>query len=484
MRGIQRRFGSVQALRGADLSCEAGEIHALLGENGAGKSTLMHVLFGMLRADAGTVAVAGREVRFRSPADAMAAGLGMVHQHFTQVPAMTVAENVWLGRRGLRYAHATARALVSRVGETSGFTLDPDALVGDLPVELRQRLEIVKALARDVSVLILDEPTASLAPREVEELFAALRRLADAGVAVVLITHKLREVAALADRVTVLRRGETVLAGAAGGTLDAAGLARAMIGEGAEERDLVTAMEQAEWRGTVVGADRALRVEHLTVRAEGGRRAVDDVSFDLCAGEIVGIAAVEGNGQRELLRAVAGLLPYEGEIAPAGSSPVGFVPEDRQSEALVLDLSLEENLTLGAVGGWWMDQALTRKAATDLIAEYDIQVAPGGGPVRALSGGNQQKVVLARELSRRPALLVAENPTRGLDVHATAEVHARLVAAARTDGTAVLFHSTDLDEVIAVADRVAVMADGRWIEIPSPASREEVGARMLGSVAA
>mgnify|MGYP001605860916 CR=1 FL=1 len=493
MRGISRRFGSVQALRGADFSGAAGEIHALLGENGAGKSTLMHILFGLVPADEGTVEVAGRAARFRSPAEAMAAGLGMVHQHFTQVPAMTVAENVWLGRRGLRYDREAASSLVRRVSQATGLAIDPDATAGDLPVGLRQRLEIVKALAREVRVLILDEPTAALAPGEIAELFGALRRLADSGVAVVLITHKLREVAAIADRVTVLRRGETVVSGEEAGRWDAAALARAMIGESAAQREMEEAMEEGS-RGREVrdvregregreGGERlALEVRNLCVGSSGGRRVVDGVSFGVARGEIVGIAAVEGNGQRELMRAVAGLVPREGALTIGGSGTIGFVPEDRQGEALILEFSVAENLALGAAGGWWVDRARDLAAADEAIGAFDIQ-GLAGGRVRTLSGGNQQKVVLARELSRRPALLVAENPTRGLDVRATAEVHARILRAARQEGAGVLFHSTDLDEVLALADRVAVMVEGRWIELPRTATREEVGARMLGGAA-
>ena len=341
MRGISRRFGSVQALRGADFSGAAGEIHALLGENGAGKSTLMHILFGLVPADEGTVEVAGRAARFRSPAEAMAAGLGMVHQHFTQVPAMTVAENVWLGRRGLRYDREAASSLVRRVSQATGLAIDPDATAGDLPVGLRQRLEIVKALAREVRVLILDEPTAALAPGEIAELFGALRRLADSGVAVVLITHKLREVAAIADRVTVLRRGETVVSGEEAGRRDATALARAMIGESAAQREMDEAMEEGS-RGREVREVRergewlALEVRNLCVGSSGGRKVVDGVSFGVARGEIVGIAAVEGNGQRELMRAVAGLVPREGAVTIGGSGTIGFVPEDRQGEALIL----------------------------------------------------------------------------------------------------------------------------------------------------
>ncbi len=481
MRGIGRRFGSVQALRGADFSCAAGEVHALLGENGAGKSTLMRVLFGMLRPDAGVVELDGRPVRFRSPREAMDAGLGMVHQHFTQVPVLTVAEHVWLGRRGLRYDPAAARRAVRSLGEATGLALDPDERAGDLPVALRQRLEIVKALARDVRVLILDEPTAALAPREVDALGAALRRMAVGGVAVVLITHRLREVAAVADRVTVLRAGATVLSGPAA-SYDADALVAAMVG--GADADAVRVLTAARRAAAVpASAARVLRVERLVVRRPRVERlAVRAVSFTVRAGEIVGIAAVEGNGERELLRAVAGLEPYDGTVEVAGGGAVGFIPEDRQDEGLVLDLSVEENLALGGAGSFWIGRGAWATRAAEAVARYDIRGVSPGGPVRGLSGGNQQRLVIARELARRPALLVAENPTRGLDVQATAAMHRRLVAAAREDGLGVLFHSSDLDEVLALADRVVVMVDGTWREVAAgERTREGVGVLMLGA---
>ncbi len=481
MRGVSRRFGSVQALRGADFACAGGEVHALLGENGAGKSTLMRVLFGMLRPDAGAIELAGRPVRFRSPREALDAGLGMVHQHFTQVPVLTVAENVWLGRPGVRYDAARARRAVAAVGDATGLVLDPDALAGDLPVALRQRLEIVKALARDVRVLILDEPTAVLAPREVEGLCAALRRLAQRGVAVVLITHKLREVAAVADRVTVLREGATVLTGPSS-AFDTRALVTAMVGT--EDGDATRVLTEVAGAASSSSASAAvLRVERLVVhRPLVDRLAVRGVSFGIAAGEIVGIAAVEGNGERELLRAVAGFEAFEGAVTVAGGGAVGFIPEDRQEEGLVLDLPFAENLMLGAPPRFWIVRRAWDAASEAVIRRYDIRGAAPRRPVRLLSGGNQQRLVIARELARHPALLVAENPTRGLDVRATAAMHRRLLGAARDDGLGVLFHSTDIDEVLALADRVAVMVDGVWREVdPAERTRERVGALMLGA---
>jgi ABC-type uncharacterized transport system ATPase subunit len=479
MRGITKWFGSVQALRGAEFAMGPGGIHALLGENGAGKSTLMRVLFGLERPDAGTVQLGDREVRLRSPRDAMDAGIGMVHQHFMQVPAMSVAENVALGMPGARYDPRAAADRVRRVCDATGLQLDPAARVADLPVGLRQRLEIVKAMARDARVLILDEPTGALAPREVDDLFAALRRLADRGVTVALITHKLREVAVVADTVTVLRRGETVLRRAAAGCRPAA-LAGAMVGQGAGSRELAEALEQ-RLSGDVVGA-RAVVLEVADLVVAGrGVPAVNGVTLTVHAGEVVGIAGVEGNGQRELLRAIAGVLPHTGGITIHDAGPVGFVPEDRQREGLILDFTIADNLALGAAQRFWLDRRVLDGGAAIAIEEYDIR-APGAREVVArLSGGNQQKVVLARVLSRRPALIVAENPTRGLDLRATADVHERLLRAARQWGAAVLVYSTDLDEVLTLADRVAVMAGGRWAWVPeAERTRERVGALMLG----
>ncbi len=455
MRGITRRFGSAVALRGADFACEAGEIHALLGENGAGKTTLIHVLFGMLEPDEGSVAIGGQPVRLRSPRDAMALGLGMVHQHFSQVPDLTVAENVWLGRPGWKFDRAAARAAVQKAGELSGLNLDPDVRAAQLSVGLKQRLEILKALSRDVRVLILDEPTATLVPSEVADLFAALRKLRAAGVAVILITHKLAEVLDIADRVTVLRSGTRVLAAPAAG-LDATALARAMIGEAAPEAEVAEATARRELAAASRGAI-ALEAEPLGA---------------IVGGEIVGIAAVEGNGQRELLRSLAGLVPRKVPVRAAG--PIAFIPEDRQLEGLVLDFTVSENLRLGG---------LAPRDVPELLERFDIRPADPAAKARELSGGNQQKVVLARELSRRPAVLVTENPTRGLDIHAAAQVHAELRRAA-AEGSAVLLYSSDLDEVLTISDRVAVMVRGTWRWVrDDERSRERVGALMLGAAA-
>ena len=470
MHGIAKRFGSVQALRGVDFACAPGEVQALLGENGAGKSTLMHVLFGLVTPDAGTVVVGGREVTLRSPRDAIAHGLGMVHQHFTQVPRLSVAENVWLGRSGVRYDRAAARAAVRRVGEATGLVLDPEAPAGGLPVGLRQRLEIVKALARDVRVLILDEPTAALTPGEVEQLLAALRRLRGQGLAIVLITHKLREVAALADRVTVLRRGEVALSGPASAH-DADALAAAMIGPGAGaalRRDVV---QERAAGPAVAGAGVVVAVRDLGVRGPAGRAAVRGVSFDIARGEVVGLAAVEGNGQRELLRAIAGLLPYTGTVSAKGD--VGFVPEDRHREGLLPDFDVAENLLLGAPQPFVLDRRHLEHVAATTVEEFGIAGDPRQ-PVRTLSGGNQQKVVLAKWIFRRARVLLFDEPTRGIDVAAKAEVFALMDELVR-NGAAILMVSSELSELLQVADRILVMRAGRIVkELPRATTPEEI----------
>ena len=444
MLGISRRFGSVQALHGADFTLAQGEIHALLGENGAGKSTLMSVLYGLVHPDSGSIEIHGAPVRLTSPRDALRHGVGMVQQHQALVDRMSVAENLWLARPGWRTDLEAAARLVVKLGEETGLTLDPAARAGSLPIGLRQRLEILKALSRDVKVLVLDEPASSLSPPETEALFASLRLLRSRGVSIVLVTHKLQDVAALADRVTVLRQGRQVFTGPA--STPAGQLAESMIGR-ASGRESVPARHE---RDRVV----------LTVAEPG-------VSFVVHAGEIVGIAAVEGNGQRQLLRRIAG--------------QAAFIPEDRQREGLVLDLSVEENLALAARGRFWMDRVALRQHAAEALQSYSIGAAGPAALLRELSGGNQQKVVLARVLAGKPALLIAENPTRGLDIHATAEIHDRLRRAA-ADGCAILFYSTDLDEVLELAHRIGVMNGGRWRDVSeTERAREKVGAMMTGT---
>ena len=478
LEGIEKRYGPVHALRGADFTLRSGEVHALLGENGAGKTTLMRIAYGLVRPDAGVIRV-GEVVRASlTPREARRLGIGMVHQHFTGIPALTVAENValataWPVRPG------GLRERVRLASERFGLPLDPDARTGRLSVGLKQRLEIVKALAADARILLLDEPTAVLAPAEVAELLGVIRRFTAEGGAAVLITHKLDEALAAADRVTVLRRGSVVLHAERSG-VDAARLAAAMIGEEPVPRSGPVPSNRA------TDAEVAIRAEALEVAREGGYGlALRRGSLEAYAGEIVGIAAVEGNGQRELLRAVAGRMhPLRGRLQV--SKPVAFIPEDRTSEGLIPELTLTENVVLGSatddpwMRGGWIDWAGAEAHTAELLRAYEV-VAPGPrARAGSLSGGNQQKLVIARELSRRPRVVVAENPTRGLDLRATAAVHERLRSAADA-GATVLVHSSDLDEVLELADRVLVVSRGVVSEPRSgpAAGREEIGAMML-----
>ena len=464
LRGIRKSFGPVRAVRGADFSLAAGEVHALVGENGAGKSTLMHIAGGMVPPDAGTIHVDGREVRLHSPRDARELGIGMVHQHFTSIAGLTVGENLAL---------AAGRLDPSRDSGGTGWTaggvgarlmagLPPNALVSGLSVAQRQRLEILKALATGARILLLDEPTALLTPAEVEELHGLIREFAGSGGAVALITHKLREVLGTSDRVTVLRRGIVTLRGATAEQTEQS-LAQAMIG--------VEGVASSDERG----GEQRDPLAALGVTVEIGE-------IELRAGELVGVAAVEGNGHRELLRAIAGLGELPG-VRVTGA--VALVPEDRTAEGLIGELSLAENLVLGLgtdprwARGTRLDWSAARQRTTELIETFAI-VAPGpDARAGTLSGGNQQKLLLARALERQPAVLVMENPTRGLDVRTTEEMHRRLRAAASA-GVMVIVHSTDLDEVLALADRVLVVHRRRVAEAPRGADRRLVGEMMLG----
>ncbi len=479
--GIHKRFGSVHALRGVDFVLRPGEVHALLGENGAGKSTLMHVAYGLARADAGEVRVGGVARRVSTPRVARSLGIGMVHQHFTSVPALTVAENVALAA-GWPVVPLEIREGTRRLTERMGMALDPDQRAGRLSVSLKQRLEIVKALATDATILLLDEPTAVLAPAEAEDLLRMVRDFARSGGSAVLITHKLDEALETADRVTVLRQGAVTFSGPVmGQTLDS--LAAAMIGGDA---GVPLTQKTAARRSDRRGSREAVRFDSLEVSRESGYGiALRQATLSIRAGEVVGIAAVEGNGQRELLRAVAGrIVPLRGKLQVL--QPVGFIPEDRTSEGLIPGFTLTENVVLGmgGDGAWVRGKRIAWREAeartAELLAEYEI-AAPGPNTrAAALSGGNQQKLVVARELSRIPAVIVAENPTRGLDISAAAAIHAKLRSAAAS-GAAVLFHSADLDEVLYLADRVLVVRRGVISEAPPGASRAEIGAMMLRS---
>lgn len=493
---ITKRFRGVVALDGASIAVRAGTVHALLGENGAGKTTLMRVAYGMLRPNGGQVLIDGVATRLRSSADAIRAGIGMVHQHYALVPAMTVAENVALGGRGRYSARASAERVRTLAHET-GLALDPDARVDDLSVEAQQRVEIVKALARDVSTLILDEPTAVLAPATAATLLAWLRQFADGGHAVVLITHKLREALGIADDITVLRHGRTVLSTPARSTSED-DLASAMLGSGGVRTATEPPAQPSEgWAGLATGQRAETGEDHLTSVSRGGivvsaenlsvidatgTLRISDASFTVSSGEIVGIAAVEAQGQHELLRALARRLPIAGGrlLAP---DDVGFIPEDRQRDGLILDFPLFENIALRDVGvrhGRMPWKTIRERTLGDL-ADYDIRAASDATRVGTLSGGNQQKVVLARELSRRDhgdvVALVTENPTRGLDIQATAGVHLRL-RAARNNGMAIVLYASDLDEVLSLADRVLVVASGTVREVAG--DRETIGRAMLG----
>ena len=471
---ISKRFGPVLALDGVDFEVAAGEVHALLGENGAGKSTLMHAAYGLVAPDAGAIAVDGQPAAIHSPRDARRFGIGMVHQHFTSVPAFTVAENVALTAGWPARPEENARQ-VTELAARLGLSLDPKAVTESLPVALRQRLEIVKALAPGARVLLLDEPTAVLTPAEVDDLLGTIRQFARDGGAVVLITHKLREALAVADRITVLRAGRVSLSGPAAGQT-AASLATAMIGavEGPRAR-----VEAARRAGIDAGSV-ALRLIAVTQPP-----ALQPTSLTIRRGELVGVAAVEGNGERELLRIAAGVLrPAGGTVERAGDA--ALIPGDRTTEALLHDFTLTENAALGlADRPGWSEHGLMRWGAArdrtaDLLRSHDIRAAGPDAKARTLSGGNQQKLVVARALARDPALVVAEEPTRGLDVRAAAGVHDQLRAAAEA-GAAVLFHSSDLDEVLELATRVVVMTEGWMVEMGPGASREEVGPVMVGS---
>jgi general nucleoside transport system ATP-binding protein len=476
MRGVSKRFGGVAALDGADLVVRAGTVHALLGENGAGKTTLMRIAFGLVRPDAGSIAIAGVVQPVRSVAEAIAAGIGMVHQHYTLVPAMTVADNVALGLGG-RYDVRAVSDRVRSIGSETGLTLDPGASVAGLSIEAQQRLEIIKALARDTRLLILDEPTAVLAPASAAELLHWLRAFATGDRAVVLITHKLREAVSVADDVTVLRRGRTVLAVPAAGVTESA-LADAMLGTEARTtpRGAVGAPSGHRDAPSIGGA--VITATDVTINDPAGATKLAGVSFVVHAGEIVGIAGVEGQGQHELLRAVAGRMSVASGTLVAPRE-VGFVPEDRQRDALVLEFPLYENVALRGAGArrgrvaWRRIREETRR----LLAAFDVRATDDTVQAATLSGGNQQKLVLGRELTAGPAALVVENPSRGLDIQATAAIHERLVDA-RNRGCAVMFYASDVDEVLSLADRVLVVAQGTIREVAR--DRDAAGRAMLG----
>jgi ABC-type uncharacterized transport system ATPase subunit len=492
LRGITKRFGSLVANDHIDLTVEAGEIHSLLGENGAGKSTLMNVLYGLYQADEGEVLLDGEVQHFAGPGDAMAAGIGMVHQHFMLIPVFTVAENVMLGHEATRAGGlldlAAARAKVKEISDRFGFHVDPDALVDDLPVGVQQRVEIIKALSRDARVIVFDEPTAVLTPQETDELMGIMRQLKESGTSIVFITHKLREVREVADRITVIRLGKVV--GEASPTASNAELASLMVGRAVE---LTVHKEEAQL------GDPALVVEGLTVIDQIGQLVVNDVSFAVRRGEILAVAGVQGNGQTELTEALLGLQPrVRGSITLDGrdltsasvrqrlDAGIGFVPEDRTEDGLVGEFTIAENLMLDRSGGapfvraGNIQRGVLEEFARQKVKEFDVRTQGIDSKARQLSGGNQQKVVLARELSRDLRLLVAAQPTRGVDVGSIEFIHKEIVEA-RDTGVPVVVVSTELDEVTALADRIMVMYRGRIVGIvPGDTPRDVLGLMMAG----
>ena len=469
LRGITKRFGNLVANDGIDLDVRGGEVHALLGENGAGKTTVMRIAYGLTHADAGEILVEGRPITVRSPRDAIRAGLGMVTQHFALVRPMSVAENLALGRsRGLALDLGEAARRAAHASERFGIRVDPPRRVADLSVGEQQRVEILKALSRDCRVLILDEPTAVLVPGEVEALFGTLRALVADGLAVVFISHKLAEVRAISDRVTVLRRGK--LAGTVSGSTDERELARLMVGR--PTFGVARPPDRPAEAATPV-----LAISGLHASGPGGLAALTDIAIEVAAGEIVGIAGVSGNGQTELVEVLAGMRrPTSGSVRiggeeVAGGDPrrmmragIGRIPEDRHA-SLIGDLSVAYNLVLERLDdfqrGGRIDEASIHRHADDLMERFDIRARPDD-PVASLSGGNVQKVLLARVLSRDPRVIVVAQPTRGLDVGATEYVRSQLLKR-RAAGAAILLVSEDLDELLALADRLIVFYEGRAV---------------------
>jgi general nucleoside transport system ATP-binding protein len=493
LRGITKRFGALVANDRIDLDLRRGEIHALLGENGAGKSTLMNQLYGLLRPDEGEILVGGKVVHMRSSSDAIRLGIGMVHQHFMLIPVMTIAENIVLGdepqRRGV-LDMASAEKRVRDLSSRYGLTVDPRALVADVGVGTQQRIEILKALYRDAKVLILDEPTAVLTPPEIIDLLAVLRELRARGTSIIIITHKLDEVLQIADRISVLRRGQKI------STIDAAGATERGLAELMVGRPVLSEVE----RGTANPGEAVLTIDDLYVLDDREVETVRGLSLQVRAGEIVGIAGVDGNGQTELTEAVAGMRKVESgtirvgdrditDATPrkAAEAGIGHIPQDRQRHGLVLDFSLAENSGLHDYQrepishlGWLHPLAMISRVKR-LIERFDVRGGSPTAPARALSGGNQQKLVLAREIDLQPALLLAAQPTRGLDVGAIEFVHRQLITQ-RDAGGAVLLISFELDEIFGLSDRILVMYEGRvMLETrPDQTNESELGLAMTG----
>jgi general nucleoside transport system ATP-binding protein len=494
MRGITKAWPGVVASDHVDFSVRTGEIHALVGENGAGKSTLMNILYGLINADSGEILINGKSARIGGPRDAIAQGIGMVHQHFMLIPVFTVGENVMLGREpvapGGFYDHGKARQEIAELTRRYGLALDPDARTGDLPVGLQQRAEIVKVLYRGAKILILDEPTGVLTPQETTELFVVLRGLVKEGRTIIFISHKLREVLEISDRITVMRRGKVV---------------GHLVTKETNEQEIATHMVGRE---VLLRVDKkpakpgpvTFRVEDLTAVSDRGVPAIRGISFELRQGEILGIAGVEGNGQSELVEVLAGTRRASGgrvllgdrDVTAANAREerelgVGHIPEDRRSVGLVLHYTVAENLVLGrqrSAAFSWRGMLLRLRAIVDwarrLVKEFDIRTPSIETAASALSGGNQQKIIVAREMGTRPSVLLASQPTRGVDIGAIEFIHRQLVAQ-RDEGTAVLLVSAELEEITSLSDRIAVLYEGRIVSIePAGTPEERLGLLMTG----
>jgi len=494
LRGITKSFGALIANDNIDLKVGTGEIHAILGENGAGKSTLMNIVYGLVAADSGEILVNDTVVSIHEPSDALAAGIGMVHQHFMLIPVFSVVENIVLGHEKTsrlgQLDLESARKEIKKISDEFGFDVDPDAIVETLPVGVQQRVEIIRALIYDAKVLILDEPTAVLTPQETDGLLEIMKQLKAKGTAIIFITHKLREVKAVADRISIIRRGKVV--GTASPTASQDELASLMVGRSVS----LAPDKSAHPIGDVVLSVKDLHLEDLT-----GRSLLRDINFEVKAGEVLAIAGVQGNGQSELARTMINLEPHiKGSIALDGEEIIGksvrdslhqgiaFIPESRELDGLIGSLSIAENLILDLhdlppyARGVQISPSVVASEAEKKSVEFDIRLQSIQDPVSSLSGGNKQNVVLARELSRPVRLLVASQPTRGLDVGSIEFVHERIIAE-RDAGRAVLLFSTELDEVFALADRIAVMYRGEIIKIvPATVSAQELGLLMAGVV--
>ena len=492
LRGITKNFGALTANDNINLRVETGEIHAILGENGAGKSTLMNILYGLLAPDSGQILIDEKPIKIFEPSDALAAGIAMVHQHFMLIPVFTVAENIVLGHEKINPLGVLnldqARSEIARISKEFNFDIDSDAVVETLPVGIQQRVEIIRALIYKAKVLILDEPTAVLTPQETDELLQVMKDLKKQGTSIIFITHKLREVREVADRITIIRRGKVVSTALPTSTQEE--LASQMVGRPV---DLNT-----QKRPATIGND-ILSISNLSVTDDNGRVVLHDISLSVRAGEIVAVAGVQGNGQTELARAILNLEDHvTGEILIDGKNIVGesvrrslqsgiaFIPESRELDGLIGSFSIAENLILDTYDlapnakGFLLSTNTIRSEADQRIAEFDIRSQGSDEMVSSLSGGNKQKVVLARELSRPVKIVVASQPTRGLDVGSIEFIHEKIVQE-RDSSRAVLLFSTELDEVFALADRIAVMYKGSIIDIvPASISRSELGLLMAG----